>query len=174
MMASMGEAVGNGGMENPSDRTSNGRFAVGHKMGGPKCAGKRINALSLARRKSEEHGLNLDELMWDVMLITLLNGAKGCVKSAALAHKMLCEQEPKGPMIAIGINATNGIPQPPPLKSLDNGAPALGEHLKRLVAIAKQRGLADLIAAEPVDVVTTIIDRAKEAKEAENDDPTNT
>jgi hypothetical protein len=146
------------------NRMPDGRFLPGHKLSGPGNAGRRINVALLARRKAKEYGLDLDTLMWDVVLAMLLKGANGDVSAAALAHKMLGELEPKGPALAIGISTGGGAPEPPALRARANGAPPLDEHLRRLVAIARERGLADIVDAEPVDAVTTIINRAREEK----------
>jgi len=59
----------------------------------------------------------------------------------------------KGPLISI--DARGRVPEAPPLISGVSGAPSLGEHLKRLAAIAKERGLADPME-QPQDVEAEI------------------
>jgi len=45
-----------------------------------------------------------------------------------------------GPMVSIDMGGT--VPQPPPLEGSEDGTPPLGEHLSRIFAIAKERGIA--------------------------------
>ena len=64
-------------------------------------------------------------------------------------------------LIQIGIDASNTVPQPPPLSEAgSDGAPPLAEHLKRLVSIAGERGLAG---------IAEILPSAEEAEEADID-----
>lgn len=148
--------------EGKPDRSAKGRFLPGHKLAGPGNAGARINVAALARRKAKEMGLDLDGLLWDVAFAMLVLGSCGNVKAAKLAYEMLGEQEVKGPLI--NIDARSRVPEAPPLsKAGADGAPPLGEHLRLLALIAKERGLVDLaelVDVHPVDVVATIINRS--------------
>ena len=59
----------------------------------------------------------------------------------------------KSPLISI--DARGQVPQPPPLEPGKDGAPSFSEHLRRLSAIAKDRGLADPME-QPQDVEAEI------------------
>ena len=148
------------GVDGKADRSSNGRFLPGHKLAGPGNAGSRINVAALAKRKAAELGIDLDCLVWDVVSAMLLNAACGDTKAAKIVFDILGEQAPKGPLVAVGIDGGGVVPQAPPILAAgDDGAPSLGEHLKRLVAIAEERGLTDLTNANPAEVVATIAHR---------------
>jgi len=108
----------------------------------------------LARRKAKELGLDIDALLWDVVMAMLLNGACGDTKSAKLAYDMLGEQAPAGPLVTI--DATQRLPQAPLIDVGPDGAPPLGEHLRRLLAIAEERGLTGLANAHPAQVIEHI------------------
>ena len=156
MSGSMEKAV-----DGEADRANNGRFLPGHKLAGPGNAGARINVAALAKRKAKELDIDLDELLWDVILAMLLKAACGDTKAAKVVFDMLGEQAPKGPIIAI--DASGHVPQAPPLFTAGaDGAPTLGEHLKRLVAIAEERNLVGLLDARPADVVAKIANRSAE------------
>ena len=90
-------------------RKANGQFAPGYK-GGPGNRSARIDVPKLARRICAEKGLDVEELLGNVVIAMLYNGAAGDVPAARLAYDMLGKQEPKGPQVAIGIN--NGAATP--------------------------------------------------------------
>jgi hypothetical protein len=145
------------------NRLPNGRFQKGHALGGPGNTSSRINVPALAKRKAEELGLDLKDLVWEVVLAMLYKGACGDVPAAKLVHDLLGEQEPSGPLVAIGIGNEARVPQAPPLYgSGGDGAPPIGEHLKRLAAIIEERGLATADDMHPAEVVATIANRSAE------------
>lgn len=151
------------GVDGKADRADNGRFLPGHKLAGPGNAGARINVAALAKRKAAELGIDLDCLVWDVVSAMLLNAACGDTRAAKVVFDILGEQASRGPLVAIGLDGGGRVPQVPPLLEAGaDGAPSLGEHLKRLVAIAEERGLADLADAHPAAVIATIANRSAE------------
>ena len=143
-------------------RLLNGRFTNGWR-GGTGNPTERINVPKLMRRYCRELGLDVEALLADVGLAMLYKGACGDVAAARLAVDMLGETEPSGPLVAVGI--LNGrMPQPPALAPGADGAPALSEHLQRLIVIAEERGLADLSGRHPKEVLRAIAERAAEAE----------
>ena len=77
-------------------------------------------------------------------------------KAQSLISDMMDRDEgpvEKSPLISI--DARGQVPQPPPLEPGKDGAPSFGEHLRRLSAIAKERGLADPME-QPQDVEAEI------------------
>tara|TARA_R110000803_G_scaffold51337_1_gene106182 strand:- start:1515 stop:2009 length:495 start_codon:yes stop_codon:yes gene_type:complete len=78
------------------------------------------------------------------------------VKAERLISKFMDRDEgpvEKGSVLQIGIDARSVVPQAPPLvEAGSNGSPTFIEHLKRLVAIADERGLTiDALDVEPSD-----------------------
>ena len=77
-------------------------------------------------------------------------------KAQSLISDMMDRDEgpvEKSPLISI--DARGQVPQPPPLEPGKDGAPSFSEHLRRLSAIAKERGLADPME-QPQDVEAEI------------------
>lgn len=143
-------------------RADNGRFTQGNRLGKGNTSA-RINVPALMKRYCRELGMDVEALLADVGLAMLYNGACGDVAAARLAFDMLGEKEPSGPLVAIGV--LNGrLPQPPALTPGADGAPALSEHLHRLIIIAEERGLADLSGRHPKEVLRAIAERAAEAE----------
>ena len=68
------------------------------------------------------------------------------VKAERLISKFMDRDEgpvEKGSVVQIGIDARGTVPQAPPLiEAGSDGAPTFVDHLKRLVAIADERGLS--------------------------------
>lgn len=143
------------------NRQANGRFAPGYK-GGPGNTSERINVARLAKRYCRELGMDVEALLAEVVLAMLYNGACGDVAAARLAFDMLAVKEPSGPLVAIGIGLGDRVPQPPALTPGANGAPALSEHLERLIAIAEERGLVDLRGKHPAKILRAIAEREAE------------
>lgn len=138
-------------------RADNGRFAKGNVLGvGNRST--RIDVPKLARIKAKELGLDVEVLLWDVVLSMLYKGAMGDVPAAKLSYEMLGMQDAKTSLIAIGLGGN--VPEAPPLtQSGSDGAPPFGEHLKRLLAIAEERGLTDIIDLHPADVIDTLAEK---------------
>lgn len=142
-------------------RAANGRFTVGNRLG-PGNTSERINVPRLAKRYCSELGMDVEALLAEVVLAMLYQGACGDVASARLAFDMLGQKEPSGPLVAVGIGLGGRVPQPPDVASGANGAPALSEHLERLIAIAEERGLVDLRGKHPAKMLRAIAEQQAE------------
>lgn len=142
-------------------RLANGRFTNGWK-GGPGNVSARIDVPRLARRYCSELGMDVEALLAEVVLAMLYQGACGDVAAARLAFDMLAQKEPSGPLVAVGIGLGGRMPQPPALVTGHDGAPALSEHLERLIAIAEERGLVDLKGKHPAKMLRAIAEQQAE------------
>lgn len=142
-------------------RSVNGRFTYGNQ-GGPGNVSARIDVPRLVRRYCRELGMDVETLLAEVALAMLYGGACGDVAAARLAFDMLAQKEPSGPLVAVGIGLGGRLPQPPALIAGVDGAPALSEHLERLIAIAEERGLVDLRGKHPAKILRAIAEREAE------------
>jgi len=142
-------------------RSVNGRFTYGNQ-GGPGNVSARINVPRVVRKYCRDLGLDLDVLIADVALTMLYNGACGDVAAARLAFDMLAVKEPSGPLVAIGIGLGERLPQPPELYAGADGAPALKEHIDRLLSIIEERKLDCLRGEHPTRMIQAIAERAAE------------
>jgi len=123
--------------------------------------GRPVGAVGLNKR-IEERLLEETKTGDSRQLADLLAGAivkvmlQDPIKAERLISRFMDRDEgpvEKGSAIQIGIDARSMVPEAPPLlESGSDGAPTFVEHLKRLVAIAEERGLAidalDVVADE--------------------------
>ncbi len=142
-----------------------GRLLPGHELSkgvSRNHAPARINIARMARRKAAELGLDVDELVFDVVLTMLLNGARGDTKAAKLALDWLGQQDPAGPLVEVNVG-NFGTPQVPPLETVEGGPTSLSVQLKALVRIAEERKLIDFLGATPAQVVEQVANRKHRA-----------
>ena len=120
----------------------------GNPKGRPKGAvglSKRIEKKLLEAFNADDPRQLADLLAASIVKVML----KDPVKAERLISKFMDRDE--GPvekestLVQIGIDAGGKVPEPPPLIEAGvDGAPPLGEHISRLLSIAKERGLADV------------------------------
>lgn len=116
----------------------------GNVKGRPKGAvglTKRIEQ-KLLESLSEDGTMQYADILAQAIVKVML---KDPIKAERLISKFMDRDEgpvEKGSVVQIGIDARSIVPQPPPLlEAGSDGAPTFIEHLKRLVAIADERGL---------------------------------
>tara|TARA_R110002110_G_scaffold217697_3_gene431631 strand:+ start:835 stop:1338 length:504 start_codon:yes stop_codon:yes gene_type:complete len=119
----------------------------GNLKGRPKGAvglSKRIEERLLEEIKGGDSRQLADVLASAIVKVMLENP----VKAERLISKFMDRDEgpvEKGSVVQIGIDARGVVPQAPPLvEAGSDGAPTFVDHLERLVAIAKERGLNSL------------------------------
>jgi len=126
----------------------------GNTKGRPKGAvglNKRIEQ-KLLESLSENDTVQYADILAQAIVKVML---KDPVKAERLISKFMDRDEgpvEKGSVVQIGIDASSVVvPQAPPLEEAgSDGAPTFIEHLKRLVAIADERGLTiDALDIEP-------------------------
>lgn len=96
-------------------RGGDGRFLPGHTLGiGGRPPGS-LDLMAVARKKAREHGVDLEEMLWQVVVGMQVAAMGGDSKAAALLLNRFCGVLAKEAGVQVNVNAgtiNNGPPEP--------------------------------------------------------------
>jgi hypothetical protein len=104
-----------------------------------------MNLMRLCRQKAEEHGLDLEQLVWATVAAMFAKAASGDAPAAKLILDRFCGPVEKGIEIAVDarqVNLGEGPPLPKTKTDADNYVVALRD-------LAQQRGMFDNLPDSP-------------------------
>lgn len=97
------------------DRDEKGLFLPGHAVKSPGRPPGSLDLMAVARKKAREHGVDLEEMLWQVVAGMQVAAMGGDSKAAALLLDRFCGVLAKEAGVQVNVNAgtiTNGPPEP--------------------------------------------------------------
>lgn len=97
------------------DRDAKGLFLPGHAVKSPGRPPGSLDLMAVARKKAREHGVDLEEMLWQVVAGMQVAAMGGDSKAAALLLDRFCGVLEKAAGVEVNINngtVNNGPPEP--------------------------------------------------------------